>query len=443
MKIYCIILSFLFQSIAFANYNTAIGNAQFSKRAFDKATFSWTAIHGDINKKHFELDILHSPEASSIKMYLVNDDERKWLHSTLIRDKKWYVETPDAKIVYRPYEAHYNLASTYYYLMKSKVQFFNSANKRKLGYLRGKKDNNLHFYRKVTEGEKVTIRQRVDLLKNQLIPNAPTRKEKAALLRQAKRLLEMVSNGKLSIVDEHTGVITLLDTPDGSVKITNFTWVSLSDKDALSAPQGYKELTQEPDISNSALFSFSGNWKPGSRSLQTDGRLYNLRKGQMRRIPFKGSFSIPHAIIPERQMAIITGAPLHSTSSRPYIIDLKHGRQSLIGGKDLAQGHSSELKLSPDKSQLALIYTPLPYEPEEKQVVIINLRRFTLRHYTLKEMPTKISWSNDNSSLFISTKNSLTGVSSICHFTQNGNIKYLIQGSNPQVLHKEKRLLFL
>ena len=160
--------------------------------------------------------------------------------------------------------------------------------------------------------EKLAIKKQVELLKNTLIPSAPTRPIKATLLRQAKALLEQVSIGKLSIVDEHTGVITQLNTPDGVVKITNFTWITLPDKKELTPPHGFHDLSNEPDIFSSALFSFSGNWKPGTKSLQTDGRLYNLTLDKMRRIPFKGSFSIPYAIIPEKQMAVVLGTPLNS-----------------------------------------------------------------------------------------------------------------------------------
>ena len=123
MKSFVFLMLLFLPLISQSSVEQLLENSISTKKAFDQFTFSWTAIHGDKDRNHFEVDAIHSPGKSKLDFYMVIEKERRLLSSTYIVDGFWYVTEAGKKFKYRPYEAHYNLPTTYYYLMKSKVQF--------------------------------------------------------------------------------------------------------------------------------------------------------------------------------------------------------------------------------------------------------------------------------------------------------------------------------
>ena len=417
-------------------------SAKKTKNAFDNFTFVWTAIHGNASRNHFEVDIIHKAQNTKLSLYAVSENERKLVSETFITPDTWYVEEDGKKIKYRPFEAHYALPKTYYYLMTSKVQFANFRNITHLGKYAGFEDNQHHYYHPVSESEKEAIRTRVDSIRNDIIPNAETRNEENYFLIEAKKLLEYAQKGKLNII-ENSGIISRLDTPTGVIEIKDFRWLTQSSQSLLTPLGDYEDLTQEPDAKNSVLISYSGSWNPGWSNLLTDGRYINLSTGRIRRIPFKGSFCTPYALNSEKGLAYVTGQLPGDSSIRPFVVNLQTGTMSPIGSRNIHRGTIVDMTLSPDKNKMALLHNPEPHLGDIFSLIIIDLSQKLSRTFKINGIPTKLAWHPDGESLYYSHPSKNKDSSIISLLKPEKMINDIIEGHYPVVNHLDKTLIFL
>jgi hypothetical protein len=424
-------------------YDTALDNSLITQKSFNKFMFSWTVLHGDAKLKHFEVDVIHAPQKTKLSLYIVFEEERKLLSTTYIIDGFWYVIENDKVTKYRPYEAHYALPTTYYYLMKSKVQFISNRNVQFLGTYDGDEIGKHKFYRKMTNDEKEAIRKSVDLLKNKLIPEAQTRGEEAFYLERAKKLLEYAKRGKLNEVDENSGVISKLDMTDGIIEIKDFQWITIADYRLLQPPPVTTDKTQPADLKTSFLFGYNQNWRPGMVNIQTDGRIYSPKLKSMRRIPFPGAVSTPFAIDPEKELIYVTGIPINSNSVRPFVIDNKSGKSSPLGGKYLAKGQSSSLSLSPNRKMLALLHQATPSLNDNKSLVLLHFDTKQMQTISLEKSPQKVIWHPDGKSLYLATYDHEKKKSVISLISPGKLTDDIIEGAEPIILYKSKKILFL
>jgi hypothetical protein len=424
-------------------FEPALENSKTTQALYENFMFSWTAIHGKNRQNVFEVDVIHSPNKTKFSLYLTVKGKRELLSITYIIDGFWYVEEKGKVHKYRLYEAHYAMPTTYSYIMKSKIQFLTKKNAPRLGTCANLTNGKYQFYRKLNDEQKDAIRKKVDYLKNNLIPQAPTRAEEQYYLNEAKKLLYYAKAGKLSEVDKSSGVISKLDLNDGNVEIKNFQWITIPD-DKLFKPQGeVVDMTNVADLSKAYLFSYNQQWKPGMYSILTDGRIYLPKDDSLRRIPFPGTISTPYAIDLKKELIYITGIPVNSNHVRPFVINNTTGKCIPLGNSELARGRSSSLALSPNRNKLALLHNPSPTKGDKKNLYLLELNTGQIQKMPLPGLAQKVIWHPDGKSLFVSQLNQKSKKTIISLISPNKFTSDIVEGSFPTILSKTKKLLFL
>ncbi|MCM8538198.1 MAG: hypothetical protein NE334_19805 [Lentisphaeraceae bacterium] len=437
-------LSLIFFLLAGMNlfaYQEIFQTALKTKNAFDHFTFSWTAVHGNPSKNHMEVDVIHNQHTTKLSLFAVYQDERKLINVTYITKDAWYVTENNETYKYKPLEAHYKNSKTYQYIMKSKVQFFNSRNVKQLGSFSDREENEHHFYQKVSEGEKEAIRKQVDLIRNEYIPKAQTRGEENFFLVEAKRLLDYAQKGKLNIVSD-SGIISRLDSVDGVVEIKNFQWLTIANHDLLDLPENYVDLSKEDISPNEILISHNGLWNPKRKDMITDGKFLNIESGHIRRLPFKGTRSTPYGFDAKKGIVYLTGRLPGRNAISPFALNLKTGKMSPLGSRSLQIGHVTDMSLSEDKNKIVMIHNPEPHLGDYHQIVVLDFTEKNLKKFKVTGTPTKTSWLDNNTILF-SSFNEETQLAEI-YLVKTGRAPLKVtEGTYPTSLKNAKDFIYL
>ncbi|MCH2206748.1 MAG: hypothetical protein MK132_12870 [Lentisphaerales bacterium] len=438
MKNFLVIFSFFICHNIYS-FQEALKNSPVTKHAFDNFMFSWTAVFGNKENNHYEVDILHLKGTSRLKLYAVSEEEKILASTTYITKDKWYVIEEEKLNIYRPFEANYKLTKTYYYLMKSKLQFLNPKNLNFLGKYAKKEGNKYHFYIPLNQAEKESLRHRIDIIRKKLIPNAPSRAEEHFYLRKVQSLFKYIKQGKQNIVDT-SGVITRLDNPDGVVEITDLKLTTLSDNESLTPKGDFLDLTAVPNWQETAFFSFNGTWQPGRPTLTKDCRFINLKTGVIRRLPFKGTLSTPQAINRHKGLLFLTGTLPGSPHLRPFVYNLDDGSMKPIGPRAIHQGRVEQISLSPNQDKIAILHNPQPHLGDLRQLIILELNSRKMQTYKLQGNPQRVCWHPDNKSIYYSNDSAKPMISL---FSPGKVIDDIVQGIYPTLTPDSKKLLYL
>jgi len=101
--------------------------AETTRKRMQQLIFAWTAVHGNADRAHYEVDCLSDGDNSLLELFFCTDGDRIPVSSTLMKDGFWYVTElvggEDRHRKYREYQAAYRMPTTYTYLLKSKPQF--------------------------------------------------------------------------------------------------------------------------------------------------------------------------------------------------------------------------------------------------------------------------------------------------------------------------------
>ena len=422
---------------------TILENGKETEKLLKTGSFSWTAVHGNVKEKHFEVEVYKTPDFTRLDMYFVFENEKQHMSTTYMGEKFWYLSEDGFKGKFRPYEVPYSMPTSYYYLMKSKVQVVNRNNISFLGELKSKENGVYKFSREMSTEEKEAIRKRVDFIRNKLLPSAESRAEEKFYYRQAKQLLDYAKDGKINLVEEKSGIVTLLDTPDGSVQIKNFQFITIADKEYVTPNSKFEDFTNAPDKENIVFLSHNAKWQPGMANFQTDGRILNLESKAIRRIPFRGAVSTPHCFDSKTGTLFITGVPLGTNDVRPFAINLLTGQQAPLGGSYFNQGHTNQLALSPDGKLVAAVHRPNPAVSPQSDLVIIDSVNKKIKKYTLNHLTSKVVWHPNNKNLYIQSFNEKEKTNEISIFEPGSGMKKILNGVDLIYLKDQNKLLFL
>ena len=272
----------------------------------------------------------------------------------------------------------------------------------------------------------------------------PTNAETKARL---KKIEDALKYGRLHEVDSRTGLLRRVEFENVRLEFGEVRW--LEKPPEISVPKGLPDRSSPlpPDRDDLVMIGHSAMWRPGMASMDTDGRLLNIRTGEMRRIPFDGVITMAGCFVADRNAVVVTGAGLTQGGFGLYLIDLATGVNRRLGGEELVTGMSMGPCLSPDGRTVAVMHKTSEGELLDWQMYLIDLESGRTRAVGKPFDGHSLSWLGDGSGLIGVRRHEVPGekfhAKRIVRIGLDGAIEELRSGDFAQVIGRNRdRILF-
>lgn len=414
---------------------------------------AWTAIH-TAGGTEIRVDVVRTP--------LV----RCWTTSTgsepivkvVERDGVWLVDEMGTSYLSRPHEFPFKLPSLAIFQNRSDLMLMIEADAQAVGKFNGREGNIAHFRAPMApEGQRMAkgFLAQIEQFEKQDpggIARRPELKAQAAALRDA------LENGLPIDVDVEHGFLTSSGNLKMSTRIENFRWL---DGDAAENPPeanvgkgARRDLSGGPlagkaNLDDLVMVLHAPLWEGGEAKPDADGRIWNIKTGQMWRIAVPGSDgTLPGCFLRGRRSIVVSAVFGETGAFVPCEVNLDTLAVRKLGGDALASGITMGPVLSPDGKTFAVFHADLGRGVMSKQIHLIDLATGAARPIGKPFDATEVCWDPDGRSLFVErvepSRPGVPGPRSICRMTlDDGTITVFREhASDPVVLAAQKRVLF-
>ncbi len=415
-----------------------------------KQPATWTATIHVPGGARFHVEVLASPAMRRTVLSVEAQGRRGEVLRIIERDGSWYATEGRRAGRYRPYEAPFDLPTAYYFLGRSDPQFV--AEGADLGTFEGTKGGMATYRVPLAEPLRQQVKNALDEWER-LTRQRPGRADEPEAKQARQRMRDLLQKGTATEVEIATGMIARFGAADRQTELHDFRWLDRVPPEAFDVgATKWEDSTADPTAGGTddlLMISHSGGWRPGMKSGDTDGRLFDLRTGRYRRIPFRGATSMPGCFLKGRLRVAVTGLDPLSGSMGLYEVDLKTGGERRLGGELLAAGFTLMPVLSPDGRTLAALHKAPTGRLLDTQVCLVDLETGEARAVGEPRDMAFLSWLPDGKGLVllhreVADPSDLVGprTATIARMDLDGRLTKIREGSMPVLLNDGKTILF-
>jgi hypothetical protein len=422
---------------------------QASIKRFEKESASWTTTNLTPGGVEFKVEVLAAQTMRRMVLSAEAQGRRQEIARIIQKDGAWYViEGPKAG-KYRPFEAPFNLPAAYMYLTRSDPQFVTDAGSAAFGKYEATRNGRAIYRIPLPDASRKQIEHSIAEF-DKFTKENPGQVIKPETTRAMDAARALLANGISTSIDLQSGMLTEFGAPERRTKITGFRWHDRIDpKEFATAGTNWEDITADPtsgDRNALCMIGHCGGWRPGMPSVDTDGRLLDLKAGRFRRIPFQGAMTLPGCFARNRTSVIVTGVDTEKGVMGLYEINLKTGANRQLGGDSLAAGFSLFPSLSPDGKTVAVLHKGSSGRILDVQIYLVDLVSGATKPLGEPRDTGPASWFPDGRGLLVVDRNSIDlskpSIETICRLDLDGKLTKLFPGSSPVISGDGKHILF-
>lgn len=371
------------------------------------------------------------------------------LFDIIERNDLWHVREGDKAIKCRPYEATLSFPSAYLFLDAAAPVFVAEPSMLKDAKYDGVFDQAVRYRIEVPPDYR-------QLLEKTLLDSRRIGAEKPDFWTNEQRanvawIEAALAKGVPIEIDRETALIRTRVEQNLRLEITRFEWLPKVPANALKLPEiDWKDASQplaDDDWSEVVVVAHDSWSGKTSRKASPDSHFFNLKTGEMRRVPFTGKASIPLGFLADRTEALFFG---YSVSEGPEVvlIDATAGECSSLEIEGLAGAVPINGAISHDKKQLALVTMSGKGRLLDLQIYLVDLDSMAAKPLGIpSRIGGPIGWLPDGTGLVLKRIGEPSGDGQIekrilCRMAMDGTLTDLREGGTPTVLPKSKRILF-
>ena len=364
------------------------------------------------------------------------------------RDGLWYATDKSGSCKYRPYELPTESPFMYLCLERCTPLFVTPDRPLTGAMLEGVKDH-IATFRLALDADSARFMQAVidNLHALQQQSGKPLGAE---LDKQLADLKDFLANGMAVRVDVSTGQIIEFGAPKLRTRISGFRFLPHADPaDFAVADRPWQDYSDDPTAGTLDDLIMIGHYPPGrvgNKNYDLDGRLMDVKTGRFRRLAFEGGVVMPGCFLKDRRAVIVGGMDSQTPAIRPYEIDLKTGRNRLLGGALLQQGFTLIMDLSPDGKTLALFHSDPAAGLLHGQVFLLDIKSGVAKPIGKPIDTGFLNWTADGQHIVLldrkSTDLNSPSIGSLAIMDMEGRVNLLRRGNFPVLLADRQTILF-
>jgi hypothetical protein len=387
---------------------------------------------------------LRSPSASRYVITLSLNGQSEEFVRVVERDGVWYVKDERGHGKYRPYEYPGENSLLYLCLVRSAPAFLTAGARSALGTVTSTERESATFSAPLHEAVENQVKNLIAQMEQLASAQTPV-PEAVAAVAQMKSFL---ARGIITSVDLSNGLITENRSFKLPTATHDFRFLDRVDSAEFAVPGNWDDNTADPtlgDTNDLLMISHYPGFVPGMKNPDVDGVLFNLKTGKFRRLPYRGSVSMPGCFLPGRTRVVVSGVDITGGPTRPYILDLKTGENQPLGGALLDRGMCIFESLSPDAKHLACGRLGANKDMLKSDVVVIDLASGDARFIGKPMDVGAVYWTPDGRLLLLRRETRDMNGFSKCFVSimdLDGNVTDLRRGDQVTPLADNRRILF-
>lgn len=420
----------------------------------------WNAVHE-----------MHGSEAKAIVSYVV--EPTRWFlkidfdfgahKQEVVRvieiDGIWYVEDFLGRFKCRPYEAVLALPSLYHLIERGYLRLLDSSDEvSELEEYVSTSGEIAYFRTSLSSEDQDRIRSLIEYI-DRVAQN--TEADVQNLLARKKTFEDVLTRGVKTGINTKFGSLAEMGMPGQRIQIEDVDWISTDISKLFNVDDFEWEdrtnavFSESEDLEDFVMISHCRHWQPDSEAPDTGSVLLNSKTGSISRIPYRNGICLSGCFSNDRQKVFVTGFSAITGLSTIVEIDLlTRENRNLLISKEL-RGIPMGITMSPDGQTLAVIdLAPGHYSGESEhfrgslksQIYLVDLATNRIRPLGRPMDMTSLSWmpNADSLLLMIRKHDSLTQSTRefIVRIDMNGMVTELLEGKNPQLILKGKRIAF-
>lgn len=429
---------------------------QSRQRHQDCGQARWIARHQGREGPSYQVEMIETNDMARWSFSVDIDGTKTHLFQIIDREGDWFLKEFGEPIgQYRPYEAPLTVSSGYELLLASYPLFAENV------------DALASANAVSTEGDVVTLLFALDDADQSMVRNILKLADDArrvthgtgqdASIEEKRQVFEnLLETGYAIKVDVRTGLIVERWIHDRRIAIDGYVALDEADNsvysiDAFNAPRRTSDPTERnPD--DLIMIQHCGLWRRKTDLKALDGRLLDVKTGELRRIPYEGAYSNGLCFSNDRRRAYILGTNVDDESVFSLAeIDLTTGSNRDLT-PDLPLGTIfNSAAVSHDGKTLAVIAAntinvSLVKELFRSKLVLIDLETTESRTVGVPADMTFVNWLPADQGWLLRVRERQLDEGSeeqwICRMSVDGTITKIRRGDRPQLLPDAKTILF-
>ena len=422
-------------------------------RKLQTAPAAWTKrIRLANGQSDIVASIVQAPGVRRVTLTVTLPDGRSSQLARLIeRDGLWYVRTETGVGKYKPYAVPFIFPGIMLFLELADVQVVTTETTppADFGRFAGVEGNTATYFSPAPPAARELAAGMVAEIERQMAANpdivTPQIRQNLADMRA------VLADGTPRKDDVTTGVITSVSTPQLTMHVDEFKFLAeVPQAEFDVADTEWRDQTADlvdvSDPNDLVMFGYNGGWTWQNNAKDMDGVILDIRQGLLRRIPFRGVTSLPGDFLPDRRKVVVCGIDLFGGFLACYLVDLKTGETTRLGGAACATGITLGAVVSPDGKTVAVFHKAPDDKLLEGKVVLIDLATGEGRAIGESADQAFLNWLPDGSGLVLLRRTYPGGlrdnaVERICRMDLSGKVKPIRVGGRPLVL-RDGRILY-
>lgn len=352
-----------------------------------------------------------------------------------------------------PYEPDLATPGAYAFIANSELKCIVSRELLASATFEKREQGKLH-YRMALPAENREFLQRLLVELEVAMTDDPSLKPKLAV--EGEKIRTLLHHGQLVQIDEATGILTSFIVNNTEITVSDFKWLEAIPENTFP-PVGELEWQNPPiqaaDLKNYVMVGRDSRLEVGRTNKfgqikpLLSGHLLNLKTGDLRRLPFRGTLCLPGCFLSDRTEVVVSGLDPLSDMMGLFKVNLLTGENRRITPEGLGYKVMLAEDLSPDGKQLVTISAFNGASVLDFQVSVLNLKTEELKPIGKPvRIQAPVSWLPDGDGFVLSRSESDTGsVETPVNLTlmdMNGVMRDIRRGRWPVVLHKSRKILY-
>jgi hypothetical protein len=431
---------------------TIIQRASATAARIERETVSWESIiELPTPGATVRTSTTQSKNGRDFTASIVQQGESHEFVRILERDGRWYVFQDGTIVKYRPYEAPLSLPTGYLFLAKSELRFIIDETLVSQAKFESQKSNVVTYRVPLPENARRQLQQSLDGIA-QIKQQRPGALD-PQLERRVPQMRDALNRGATIDVDADAGVVLAYGTVGNRCWVKDIRWQPSEGGDELPPELANAEdhtaslLDTAASLDDLFMIGHAGGWAPGGPTLNTDAVIANSRTGEIRRVPYPITGTLPGCFAKDRRSVFVSGVVPDEGAIGLFQVDLATGAVRRIAEKELP-GITMFPTLSPDGRALAVLNkTGQEANVLDSQVCLVQIATGRVRKVGAPLDTAFLSWLPDHTGLVLVTRKyrdlNLPAENTIARMNFNGQITPIRRGAFPIVIGRQKRILLL
>ena len=420
-----------------------------AEKRLEAGAASWRAVHDLGNGVKLHVKVLQAGDRRKTSVTAFAGERLDKLLTLIEKDGLWYLHEGGKRGIYRPFEAPVGLPGAYLYLLRSQVRFITSTATLK-PWIHDATDGNHSVWRAPVPDN---LRHRLmgmvrDLdMRKRMNPAFKLPPQGVTMFERGKDIL---ARGLPMHLDLANGMVNDFGSPYRHTRIDQFRWLDeVTDGSFATSSKGWADNSYDPtetETGSLVMMAHCAYWTSGMNSFDLDSRLLDVHTGWFRRIPYRGSVSLPGCFSADRKKVFVSGMTADDGAGL-FEVDLSTGENRRLGGDLLTRGYSMFQALSPDGSKLAVLHRDESISNFKSYITLVDIETGEANRVGTPQAAAFLAWPADGNGLLFGRQRGQGRVEEpagnlICRMSLKGEVSEVRFGDNPVLLGDTKRILF-